>query len=240
MASEATTTSPQSCIDNIDNYSLNYCNTILLLIDLQQSFTVGSWKKSVFHCLKDGVTVIDKCFERCSQLLGQIPTDQSLILSICPFYLEADRNLDPKISRFVNKTHRIFLKPGNCILHSFGFETYLNSLLLTHPQLDTILMGGCTLTSCIRVSSCALKRRFSDRLRVVVSLELSGARDANYLKRCPSCLSDYMEGNIFGCAPVENCADCAGVGSDGISPVDMAVRNMREAGCVVVPSVQFK
>ena len=222
-------------VPGTDFLQLRYSRTILLLIDLQQSFTVGSWRHMVTPP-PDGVNAIIKAFQQCSLLLRSVPPNQLLILSQCPFMLSSDYYLDPKISCLLTKKeHKRVVKPGNCILDASGFESHLDSLLLSNPEIDTILIGGCTLTSCVRVSSCALRRQYADRLRVVVCLELCGARDANYTQRCLDCFRKYMDRIEVG-----DCVECAKEGGEKISPVDRAVRDMRDAGCVVVSRIHFE
>ena len=229
MATGTTPVSDTECL------RLRSSKTILLLIDLQQSFTVGSWKHMVTSP-PDGVNAIIKAFQQCSLLLRSIPPSQLLILSQCPFWLSSDYSLDPQVSCFLNKKeHKRVVKPGNSILDASGFESHVDSLLLADPEIDTIVIGGCTLTSCVRVSSGAVRRKYSDKLSVVVSLELCGARDANYKQRCMACFRKYMDRVELG-----ECGECDREGGDKMSPVDRAVRDMRDAGCVVVPRVHIE
>jgi len=61
-----------------------------------------------------------------------------------------------------------------------GFASWVESLL--HKGKRTLVMGGCTLNSCVRVSAREVQERFSkDGIQVVVDLSLSGARLANYI-----------------------------------------------------------
>jgi hypothetical protein len=67
-----------------------------------------------------------------------------------------------------------------------------------------LILGGCTLNSCVRVSAVETRRLFADRgLRVVVDLGLCGSR-----------LGNYAPSAEFG----------------GLSSVESAVREMRVAG----------
>ncbi|KAI6650654.1 hypothetical protein LOD99_7704 [Oopsacas minuta] len=206
-----------------DILHLSYGKTIILLIDTQQAFTVGSWRQHVVP--PDGVNAIIQAFQRCSLLLRDTPPSSLLIFSLCPFLLSNDFSLDPQVTRYITKEHKLVLKPGNCILDADGFESHIDYLLQAHPEVDSILIGGCTLTSCIRVSSCSVYNKYSDRLRVIVSMELCGARDDNYKKRCLSCMRKYID-RIY----TKNCVECVKEGGDKMSPVEKAIADMRQVG----------
>ena len=76
-----------------------------------------------------------------------------------------------------------------------------------------LVMGGCTLNSCLRVSSIETKRHFKDQgLQVVVDLSLSGARTSNFI-------SSSMYGEL--------------------SAVESAVHEMMAAGVLVVRRVEW-
>ena len=82
-----------------------------------------------------------------------------------------------------------------------------------------LFIGGCTTTSCIRISSCEIKRAFPE-LEVTVVFDLCGARMDNYVKNAET---DRTLVNIYGemfCV--------------GKSAVDLAVSQMRRAGVIVV------
>ena len=77
-----------------------------------------------------------------------------------------------------------------------------------------LVMGGCTLNSCVRVSARETGLRFRDGgLSVVVDLSLCGARTSNY-------------------APIPVFS--------GMSPVEAAMREMSEAGIVVAERVDWR
>jgi hypothetical protein len=84
---------------------------------------------------------------------------------------------------------------------------------LAHDK-KILIMGGCTLNSCLRVSSIDTLRFFQERgLRVVVDLSLSGARTGNF---APS----FQYG---GCSAVES-----------------AIGQMKDAGVLVVRQIPWK
>ena len=217
-----------------DRLCLTYNKTVILLIDLQQAFTVGSWRQCVAPP-PDGVSAIIEAFNRCSLLLRNVPPSPLLIFSQCPFRLRSDYSLDPGINSLVKQEYKFVIKPGNDILDADGFDNYLDYLLQSNPDINSILIGGCTLTSCVRVSSCSVYRRYSDRLRVVVSLEMCGARDDNYKQLCMACLKKYITRMYTG----SYCEECSREDSVKMSPVEKSAEDMRRVGCIVVPGVHF-
>ncbi|KAH3765545.1 hypothetical protein Pelo_2585 [Pelomyxa schiedti] len=79
-----------------------------------------------------------------------------------------------------------------------------------------VVVGGCTLTSCVRVSACDLQEMFSgQRLEVVVDLSLCGARRDNYEIRAGPHHDVFREGE---------------------TAVECAIRTMKECGVIVVPA----
>jgi hypothetical protein len=93
-----------------------------------------------------------------------------------------------------------------------GFREWVGGLLKRGRR--TLIMGGCTLNSCLRVSSIEVQREFGDRgLQVVVDLSVSGARLSNYLQS---------------------------KGFNGRSSVEEAVKEMISAGVIVVPHTQWE
>eukprot|EP00660_Eupelagonema_oceanica_P006237 gene6237-8021_t len=91
----------------------------------------------------------------------------------------------------------------------------------TGGGMRTLVIGGCTTTSCVRVSSVQILPRYAGAgLRVVVDLSLCGARRKNLL---PHADRDPTLVRIYG---RDRCA--------GRSAVDLAVVQMRDAGVEVV------
>jgi nicotinamidase-related amidase len=106
-----------------------------------------------------------------------------------------------------------FIKPGNSVLWppTNGFGDWVAGLLRRGRK--TLVMGGCTLNSCVRVSAVETQQRFGpDGLQVVVDLGLSAARAGNYVRSA-----------LFG----------------DRSSVESAVREMAEQGVRVVPGVEW-
>ena len=70
-----------------------------------------------------------------------------------------------------------------------GFESWVIDLLGRGKT--TLVMGGCTLNSCLRVSAVETQRLFEGRgLQVAVDLSLCGARTRNYVP------SEVFEGAV--------------------------------------------
>jgi hypothetical protein len=87
-----------------------------------------------------------------------------------------------------------------------GFQKWIDSVLKRGKT--KLVMGGCTLNSCVRVSSIEAYRFFSHRgLEVIVDLSISGARAGNYKK------SDEY---------------------NGLSSVESAIKEMLESGVKVI------
>jgi hypothetical protein len=87
-----------------------------------------------------------------------------------------------RISDILDRDQLYFIKPGNSVLfpHTNGFRQWV-SRLMDHGK-KTLIIGGCTLNSCVRVSSIETSRKFRYRnLQVVVDVSLSGARTKNYI-----------------------------------------------------------
>ena len=121
---------------------------------------------------------------------------------------------DERLDGVVDDSQLYFLKPGNSVLWppTNGFSKWVDHLVQRGRK--TLVMGGCTLNSCLRVSAVETQRAFADRgLRVAVDLSLAGARTSNYV---PS--------DVFG----------------GMSAVESAVREMIAAGVRVVAGITWQ
>ncbi|MEW6743950.1 MAG: hypothetical protein AB1486_14460 [Planctomycetota bacterium] len=123
---------------------------------------------------------------------------------------------DPRaaLSEIVDRSQLYFVKPGNSVLWppTNGFREWVRELL--DRGKETLVMGGCTLNRCVRVSAIETLQSFRDRgLQVVVDLDLCGARRSNYER------SDF-----FG----------------GLSSVESAVREMRASGVRVVSGIVWQ
>jgi uncharacterized protein with ACT and thioredoxin-like domain len=92
-----------------------------------------------------------------------------------------------------------------------GFKDWLERCIT--KGMRTLIIGGCTLNSCVRVSSIDTVDRFKNRnLRVVVDLSICGAHSRSFL---PSSLYE------------------------GVSAVESAIRQMTATGVQVVRRVEW-
>jgi nicotinamidase-related amidase len=185
--------------------------TALLVIDPQRSFTGGSWMRSIGPNGKREVAPIDQAFASCAHLLGQKRPAVETLFTRCPFPPDS-YDWDERMARILDPGQLYFVKPGNSVLwpSTNGFRQWLDCL---HQRgKDTLVMGGCTLNSCVRVSSIETQQLQRHRLQLVVDLSLCGARSGNYIRS-----------SEFG----------------GVSSVEAAVQEMVEAGVQVVPRLKW-
>lgn len=111
------------------------------------------------------------------------------------------------------------------IMEPEGFPEWMEDRL--REGVRTLVVGGCTTTSCVRVSSQAVQRTFGPRgLHVIVDLSLSGARAANYATLHKQ-EDDAVLARVYGDAMI------------GRSAVELAVLQMRAAGVEVVEEFRW-
>ena len=202
----------------------------LLLIDLQRAFVDGIWRA---YLPDEEVEPIKKTFENCASLLGSGLRHVPLLMTRCPF------ELYDSLTSVVDKYQRYVIKPGNSVMHAVGFRNWVENNLLKQG-INTLVIGGCTTTSCVRVSSVQTQKAFvSKGLQVVVDLNLCGARKRNYVQRCPSCLELYMRFCDIDPSRNPRCS-CGGVGVEMVSPVDKAVQCMQDNNVDVVQTFDWK
>jgi hypothetical protein len=184
----------------------------LLIIDPQCSFTSGVWMQSLGSNAHLEVEPIRLAFDNCAQLLYKLGGRVETMFSRCPFP-PASYEWDERLRPAIKSSQLYFIKPGNSVMWppTNGFREWVQGLLAQGKKI--LVMGGCTLNSCVRVSSIDAIQFFQDwGLQVTVDLSISGARTSNFK---PS--SQY----------------------GGLSSVDSAVQNMRKAGVQVVPRVNW-
>eukprot|EP00667_Euglena_gracilis_P022730 EG_transcript_25409 len=189
----------------------------VLLIHFQRAFLDGYW---AMHFGADQVVPIRRAAERTARLfergvLGRLPT----MSSRC--YLDPpDCDPVPELAEHYRR-HAIpwVWKPNTNIMQAAGFAEWLNTQL--GQGVGTLVVGGCTTTACVRVSSQAVRRHYGPLgLRVVVDLSLCGARADNYdATRTPA---DGQLRRLYGARVA------------GRSAVDLAVLQMQESGVEVV------
>lgn len=207
----------------------------LLLIDLQRAFVDGIWRA---YLPDEEVEPIKKTFENCASLLGSGLRHVPLLMTRCPFE-GSDFELYDSLTSVVDKYQRYVIKPGNSVMHAVGFRNWVENNLLKQG-INTLVIGGCTTTSCVRVSSVQTQKAFASKgLQVVVDLNLCGARKRNYVQRCPSCLELYMRFCDIDPSRNPRCS-CGGVGVEMVSPVDKAVQCMQDNNVDVVQTFDWK
>jgi hypothetical protein len=184
----------------------------LLIIDPQRSFTCGAWMQSVGAGAATEVAPIRLAFDNCARLLAELDRRVETMFTRCPFPPDS-YDWDERLSEVIGSSQLYFVKPGNSVLWppANGFRRWLDHLVERGKK--ALVMGGCTLNSCLRVSAVETQRLLAGRgLRVAVDLSLSGARTSNYMR------SGFFE---------------------GMSAVEAAMREMIASGVCVAPQVTW-
>jgi hypothetical protein len=185
----------------------------LLIIDPQRSFTSGVWVQSIGLNAKSEVEPICLAFDNCARMLSKLGGRVETMFTRCPFPPDS-YGWDERFNKVIKKSQLYFIKPGNSVMWPTvnGFREWVQRLLAHNKK--TLVMGGCTLNSCVRVSSIDTMELFkSHGLQVVVDLSICGARAGN-----------------FTASPQYS----------GLSSVESAVQQMKEAGVQVVRHVIWK
>jgi len=194
----------------------------VLLIDFQRAFLDGFWAR---HFGVHQVAPIRQAAERTAALFAQgVFSHLPVMASRC--YLDPPdcETVDELVEHY--QRHRVpwVWKPDTNITEADGFVEWLDAQMAR--GIHTLVIGGCTTTSCVRVSSQAVRRRLApDRLTVAVDLSLCGARTNNY--EPASATQDRRLVQLYGDRVV------------GRSAVDLAVLQMQEAGVCVVPEFDW-
>merc|ERR1711934_512072 len=188
----------------------------LLLIDWQRSFIDGPWAQ---HFGRHQVGPIAEAVTRTAALFQDRDTLQGVSLLCSRCYLNTGSEPPPELHKHLNELAWVH-KPTTNIMLAAGFSEWIEAEMLGGVQ--TLVIGGCTTTSCVRVSSQAVKAAYGPRLSVVVDLSLCGAREDNY--SAEHATKDPELRRIYGTQ------------LDGRSAVDLAILQMEEAGVLVIPS----
>jgi hypothetical protein len=186
--------------------------TALLAIDPQHAFSAGDWMRSLGAGGAAETVPIRIAFDNCARLLKPLDRRAEVMFTRCPF-APGSYGWDERLEGLVDPAQHYFIKPGNSVLQpdTNGCRKWVESLL--GRGVTTLVMGGCTLTSCVRVSAVETAGLFLDAgLAVVVDLALCGARTGTYLS-----------------SPQFN----------NMSPVESAIRQMTAAGVTVAESVAW-
>ncbi|CAK0839215.1 unnamed protein product [Prorocentrum cordatum] len=150
----------------------------LLLIDCQKAFLTGFWAQ--YFGGGDEVAPIRQAFRNTVELLRSPERLSGCAVLCTKCYTEGeeadyDDDLKPLLAGAP-----CFWKPTTDITRNSHFHKWFEERLSAGMQ--TLVIGGCTTTSCVRVSSQAIRRMYPDStLRVVVDLSLCGARVSNFL-----------------------------------------------------------
>eukprot|EP00823_Brevimastigomonas_motovehiculus_P008542 TRINITY_DN784_c4_g2_i1.p1 TRINITY_DN784_c4_g2~~TRINITY_DN784_c4_g2_i1.p1 ORF type:complete len:287 (-),score=116.26 TRINITY_DN784_c4_g2_i1:357-1217(-) len=200
----------------------------LLLIDPQRAFTTGVWSRHFQSPCKP----IKQAFDNCARLLASGVLESNkvpVICSRCPF--PRDFDYDESVAKYVEKVP-CFIKCDTNIMEADGFSDWLEKAMKTNG-LKSLIIGGCTLTSCVRVSSTETQLAFADRgLQVIVDLSLSGAREENYqISGGESASSSSASSHLY---------ELYGSLIKTKSPVDLSLLYMKAHGVKVAESINWK
>jgi len=200
-------------LNSLDSAHIPINDAALLIIDPQRSFTNGVWMQSIGSHAQVHVRPIRLAFNNCARLLDEKYRHIETMFSRCPFPPDS-YDWDDGLAGIIDSTQLYFIKPGNSILFppTNGFREWIKGIINNGKRI--LVMGGCTLNSCVRVSSIQTQNHFKDqKLQVVVDLSLSGARASN-----------YRSSPMYG----------------GLSAVESAVSEMIAEGVQVVRRTEWK
>lgn len=188
-------------------------DSTLLVIDPQVSFTRGAWKQSIGVNANMEVRPICAAFDNCAERLRKHYHRVETMFTRCPFP-PSSYEWDDRLADIIAGNQPYFIKPGNSALWppTNGFKKWIDFII--EKKKKYLVIGGCTLNSCVRVSAIGAQQYAEKRnLQVVVDLEITGARSGN-----------YRPASRFG----------------GAAPVEAAVREMLKAGVWVVDCVGWE
>jgi hypothetical protein len=204
----------------------------LILIDPQNGFINDGYWSRMFPIGQS--TPILEAFNRIVLFLRSIPNPSSIPILISETgFSYRDRQIFEPIANELSQRGFLSItrisKPHTNLSICPGVRQWLHEQL--EAKLD-IVIGGCTITSCIRDSSIQMKKQFP-QLNIFVDKNLCAARKDNYVQRCEKCLEKYM---IDGSSPIEECTICLNkdLTKQIISPVQLAFQQMKDVGVNVV------
>lgn len=174
--------------------------TLVLLIDCQQAFIDGSWSR---YFPDKEIDPLKAAFERVGNFLRG-PHPPLVSATICPFWREYDRRIFGPLRELLMDVPT-FEKPDNDVFEAPGWDKWVREIIAT-KSVKRIVIGGCTLNSCVRVSAIQCAKRLKDTgVEICVDISLCGARASNYT------------GKDYG----------------GLSSVDSAIAQMKSVGVTV-------
>jgi len=207
-----------------DKEDENKPRAALLLIDMQKAFTTGNW--ALHFGGKNEVTDIDRACAETAKLLQstKLPSDTPILCTKC--YTDGSEDepyldiLEPLLKRYP-----CIHKPTMDVTYNPAFFRWLHEQV--KQGINVLVIGGCTTTSCVRVSSTQIAAQLQEqglasKVRVVVDLNLCGARKENFSHTAHY---DPVLVRLYG---REFC--------EGKSAVDLAIVQMKRAGVEVVES----
>jgi hypothetical protein len=195
---------------DINTFRVPADKAALLIIDPQRSFTKGVWMKSIGFEAEIEVQPIQLAFAKCAQFLHENYGFIETMFTRCPFP-PGSYDWDDTLTGIIDNKQLYFIKPGNSVLFPpiNGFREWVERFI--DDGKDILVLAGCTLNSCVRVSAIETQKYFKDHeLQIVVDLSMSGARTSN-----------FVSSELFG----------------GLSAVESAIREMTHAGVRVAQSV---
>ena len=199
--------------ETLERIYINRDDSVLLIIDPQKSFTKGVWMRSIGAGAGIDITPIKIAFDNCAKLLQVIYRKMEIMFTRCPFPPDS-YGWDDDIDSILTDNQHYFIKPGNNVLFppTNSFREWVNRCIDSGKRF--LVIGGCTLNSCVRVSAIQIQRMFKEKtLQVMVDLSLCGAR-----------LNNFKPLRQFG----------------GVSAVESAVHQMKAAGVKVVQKISWE
>lgn len=194
----------------------------ILLIDFQRAFLDGQWARG--YGLEEVQPIVTaaantaEAFDR--GWLDSVPA----IYTRC--YLDPPDAEPPDILDAALQPLPWVWKPSANVMEAEGFSDWIEAQMAGGVR--TLVVGGCTTTSCVRVSSQAVQQVYAaGGLQVVVDLSLCGARAQNGDPRLA--LLDETLVELYGEEEVA-----------GRSAVELAVLQMSRAGVQVVPRHEWE
>jgi hypothetical protein len=187
-------------------------DTVLILIDPQRSFTKGVWMKSIGSQGQEDIKAIELGFSNCAQLIRRYGNSTEIMFSRCPFPPDSYEWEDHFVG-IIDEIHPYFIKPGNSIMFppTNSYRQWIERIL--DKGKNILVIGGCTLNSCVRVSAIETRKFFKNKkLRVIADLSICGARIGN-----------YRRSSMFG----------------GLSSVESAIHEMIKSGVEVVRGLDY-
>lgn len=196
----------------VDPHEISTEKAAVLIIDPQRSFTKGVWMQSIGFKAEIEVQPIQLAFAKCAQFLNANYGFIETMFTRCPFPPDS-YDWDDALNGIIDARQLYFIKPGNSVLFppTNGFREWVARLI--DDGKNILVLAGCTLNSCVRVSAIETQKYFQDKkLQIVVDLSMSGARTSN-----------FMPSELFG----------------GLSAVESAIREMTDAGVRVTQRVEW-